>query len=71
MKRVLITGTNSFIGKNLVEYLEKYMSKKKLFAYKLILAVTLAPIRTHMAESQRFAGMYQSMKKVLYKGRRE
>jgi len=49
------------------EITEKYMSKKKLFAYKLILAVTLAPLRTHMAESQRFAGVYQSIKKLVYK----
>lgn len=49
------------------EITEMYMSKKKLFTYKLILAITLAPLRTHMAESQRFAGLYQSMKKLVYK----
>lgn len=49
------------------EITEKYMSKGQLFKYKLILAVTLAPLRTHMAESQRFAGMYQSIKKLIYK----
>ncbi len=52
------------------EITEKYMSKGQLFKYKLILAVTLAPLRTKMAESQRFAGLYQSAKKLLYKGKR-
>ncbi len=52
------------------EITEKYMSKGQLLKYKLILAVTLAPLRTKMAESQRFAGLYQSAKKLLYKGKR-
>lgn len=51
------------------EITEKYMSKGQLLKYKLILMVTLAPLRTKMAESQRFAGLYQRAKKLLYKGR--
>ncbi len=51
------------------EITEKYMSKGQLLKYKLILAVTLAPLRTKMAESPRFAGLYQRAKKLLYKGR--
>ena len=46
----------------------KYMSKGQLFRYKLILLLTLAPLRTKLAESQRFAGMYQAVKKLLYRG---
>ncbi len=49
------------------EITDKYMSKRQLFKYRLILAVTLAPLRTKMAESQRFAGLYQSVKKLVYK----
>lgn len=35
MKRVLITGINSFIGKNLVEYLEKYNARLREKAYQV------------------------------------
>ena len=51
------------------EITEKYMTKRQLLKYKLILILTLAPLRTKMAESQRFAGIYQKIKKHLYKGR--
>ena len=50
------------------EITEKYMTKRQLLKYKLILILTLAPLRTKMAESQRFAGIYQKIKKHLYKG---
>lgn len=51
------------------EITKKYMSKGQLFKYRLILLLTLAPLRTKMAESEKFAGFYQKMKKLLYKGR--
>ncbi len=35
MKRVLITGTNSYIGKSLVEYLEKYNAQSGKQAYQV------------------------------------
>lgn len=44
----------------------KYMTKGQLFKYKAILLLTLAPLRTAMAESPRFAGFYQGLKKTLY-----
>lgn len=46
-----------------------YMSKGQLFKYRMILLLTLAPLRTKMAESKRFAGFYQKLKKTLYRGR--
>lgn len=51
------------------EITEKYMSKGQLRKYKWILRLTLAPLRTKMAESEKFAGIYQGVKKYLYKGR--
>lgn len=47
----------------------KYMSKGQLFKYRAILLLTLAPLRTKLAESKRFAGLYQKLKKILYQGR--
>ncbi len=49
------------------EITEKYMSKGQLRRYKLILAVTLAPLRTKMAESPNWAGIYNKCKSVLYR----
>lgn len=46
-----------------------YMTKGQRFKYRLILWVTLAPIRKKMAESKRFSGLYQKWKRLLY-GRR-
>lgn len=49
------------------EITSKYMSKQELLKYKLILLLTLAPLRTKLAESPRFAGFYQTIKKCIYK----
>lgn len=51
------------------EITEKYMTKGQLWRYSMMLMVTLAPLRTKMAESKHFAGVYQKVKKVLYKSR--
>ena len=56
--------------KSAVEHKEitsKYMSRGQLFKYKLILAVTLAPLRSRMAESERFSKIYNGVKKLLYR----
>lgn len=49
------------------EIAAKYMSGRELLKYKLILLLTLAPLRTKLAESPRFAGFYQNIKKRIYK----
>lgn len=49
------------------EITEKYMSKGQLLRFKLILLVTLAPVRTKMAESPKWAGCYNKLKRLLYK----
>lgn len=52
------------------EITEKYMTKGQLFRYKAILLLTLAPLRTKLSESDRFAGIYNTLKKALYKGKK-
>ncbi len=44
-----------------------YMKKNQLFKYKLIMVLTLAPLRTKMAESPALAGIYNFVKKILYR----
>lgn len=48
------------------EITEKYMSGRQLLRYKTILLLTLAPLRTKMAESPQLAGIYNTLKKSLY-----
>lgn len=52
------------------EITEKYMSRGELFKYRTILAVTLAPLRTYLAESPRFSGAYFKLLKLFYGKRR-
>lgn len=52
------------------EITAKYMSKGQLFRFRLILALTLAPVRTKMSESPKWAAIYNKCKSLLYKGRK-
>lgn len=44
----------------------KYIPGKQLLKFKLILWLTLAPLRTKMAENEKTAGVYNRIKKMLY-----
>ena len=47
----------------------RYMSRGQLFKYKLVLWMTLAPVRTMIAGNPKTAGVYNRLKKLLYRGR--
>lgn len=49
------------------EIIAKYMTKGQIFKYKMIMMLSLQPLRTAMAESKVFGSAYQAVKKVLYK----
>lgn len=51
------------------EITDKYMSRGQLLKYKLILWVTLAPLRTWIAGNPKTSGAYNRVKKLLYRGR--
>lgn len=44
-----------------------YMSSAKILKYRLIMLVTLAPLRTWIAKNPATAGIYQSIKRKLYR----
>lgn len=44
-----------------------YMSLGKRFCYRLLLLLTLQPLRTWMAQSQSMSGFYLTIKRLLYK----
>lgn len=49
------------------EITAQYMSRGQLRKYRLILLLTLAPLRTKMAESPAWSGFYNRCKKLLYR----
>ena len=48
------------------EIVKRYMPAAKVLRYRLIMALTLAPLRTWIARNPVTAGLYQRMKKMLY-----
>lgn len=52
------------------EIVHKYMSRGQIFKFKAVLWITLAPLRTKLAENEKTAGWYNSLKRLLY-GRKQ
>ncbi len=50
------------------EIIAMYMTRGQIFKYKLIMLLSLQPLRTAMAESKLLGGFYQAVKSALYKG---
>ena len=46
---------------------EAYMGKGELFKYRTVMACTLAPLRSAMAESRVFSGIYHGVKRLIYR----
>ncbi len=44
-----------------------YMGKKKVFRYRMIMLLSLAPLRSFFAENKYFSGIYNGLKTMLYK----
>lgn len=51
------------------EITKKYMSGRQLLQYKMIMWLTLAPLRTWIAGNKKTAGIYNQLKRLLYRGR--
>lgn len=49
------------------EIVKKYMSRPELFRYRFLMAVTLVPVRRKLAESKYFAGVYEKIKRMIYR----
>ena len=47
---------------------QKYMSRGRIFKYRLLLFVTLSPLRTYLASQKKTAGIYQNLKRRVYGG---
>lgn len=46
---------------------KKYMSREQIIKYRLIMLLTLAPLRTYLASHEATAGIYQGIKSGLYR----
>lgn len=49
------------------EITKKYLGKSKVFKYRMIMCLTLAPLRTWIAENPALSGMYNAVKSKIYK----
>lgn len=49
------------------EIISLYMTKGQIFKYKMIMLLSLQPLRTAVAESKLFGSFYQAVKKALYR----
>jgi hypothetical protein len=45
---------------------EKYMSQRELFAFRLLMILTLAPLRGVIAGNRKLAGVYHLLKRLIY-----
>lgn len=48
------------------EIVKQYMNRGQILKYKLILWITLAPLRTQIAQNEKTAGLYNKLKSLLY-----
>ncbi len=53
------------------EIVKRYMGRAELLKYRTILLLTLAPLRTRMAQNAKTAAFYNKIKGALYKNRTE
>ncbi len=49
------------------EITERYIGKGKVLKFRLIMLMTLAPIRSILAENKYFSGIYNGLKNMIYK----
>lgn len=49
------------------EITEKYLGKRKVFRYRMIMLLTLAPVRTWIAENPALSGIYNGLKNTIYR----
>ena len=64
------SGSRKNIARSKAEHREitaKYMSRKELFRYRAVMLLTLAPLRTFMAENPVLSGFYNRVRSLLYR----
>ena len=48
------------------EITRKYIPGRQLFKFRLVMWLTLAPLRTKIAENEKTAGIYNRFKRIIY-----
>ncbi len=51
------------------EIVKKYLSKGQIVKYRLLLLLSLAPLRTKIAQNDKLSGIYNKLKEFLYRRR--
>lgn len=49
------------------EITKRYLGREKAFRYKAVMMLSLAPLRTRLAENEKYAGAYNRLKTQIYK----
>lgn len=50
-----------------MDIVRKYMSESKILKYRIVMWITLAPLRTWIARNRATSGLYNKIKKIYYK----
>lgn len=53
------------------EITKRYLGREKVLRYKAVMLLTLAPLRTKLAENEKYAGAYNKLKTAVYQLRRK
>lgn len=56
-------------GREHKEITEKYMGRRQILKYKLFLILSMAPLRTKIAQSEKLSGIYNRLKELIYQRR--
>lgn len=57
-------------AKEHAEITKRYLGREKVLRYRAVMLVTLAPLRTKLAENEKYAGAYNKVKAALYQLRK-
>ena len=60
-------GNRRVSAREHAEIAERYLGRRKVLGYRAVMLLTLAPLRTRIAENERLAGVYNSLKAGLYR----
>lgn len=64
------TENRRISAKEHAEITKRYLGREKVLRYRAVMLLTLAPLRTKLAENEKYAGAYNKVKTALYRLRK-
>ena len=53
------------------EIMDQYMTKAQIRKYDLLMKLSMAPLRTRIAENPHLSGAYNKLKEMVYRGKKK